>query len=94
LPLDLQATAFQMQVWAELRRIPYGETRSYKQIAESLGNVKAVRAVARACATNPVALVNPCHRVVAADGNLSGYRWGVNRKKSLLDKEQSTTRNE
>ncbi len=90
LPLDLQATAFQLQVWAELRRIPYGETRSYKQVAESLGNVKAVRAVARACATNPVALVNPCHRVVGANGQLSGYRWGVDRKQMLLDKEQST----
>lgn len=91
LPLDLQATAFQLQVWAELRRIPYGETRSYKEIAERIGNVKAVRAVARACATNPVALVNPCHRVVGADGQLSGYRWGIDRKKMLLDKEQSTS---
>lgn len=89
LPLDLQATAFQLQVWAELRRIPYGETRSYKEIAERLGNAKAVRAVARACATNPVALVNPCHRVIGANGNLSGYRWGVDRKKMLLDREQS-----
>ena len=92
LPLDLQATAFQMQVWAQLRRIPYGETRSYKQVAEALGNPKAVRAVARACATNPVALVNPCHRVIGADGNLSGYRWGVNRKKQLLEREQSNSR--
>lgn len=89
LPLDLQATAFQLKVWAELRRIPYGETRSYKQIAESLGNAKAVRAVARACATNPGALVNPCHRVISANGNLSGYQWGINRKKQLLDREQS-----
>lgn len=92
LPLDLQATAFQLQVWAELRRIPYGETRSYKEVAERLGNVKAVRAVARACATNPVALVNPCHRVVGAGGALSGYRWGVERKKMLLDKEQAARR--
>ena len=90
LPLDLQATAFQLQVWTELRRIPYGETRSYKEIAARIGNAKAVRAVARACATNPVALVNPCHRVVGANGNLSGYRWGVDRKKMLLDKEHST----
>ncbi len=90
LPLDLQATVFQLKVWAELRQIPYGEMRSYKQIAESLGNAKAVRAVARACATNPVALVNPCHRVIGANGNLSGYRWGINRKKQLLDREQST----
>lgn len=90
LPLDLQATAFQLQVWAELRRIPYGETRSYKEVAEGLGNAQAVRAVARACASNPVALVNPCHRVVGADGKLSGYRWGVGRKKMLLDSERST----
>jgi AraC family transcriptional regulator of adaptative response/methylated-DNA-[protein]-cysteine methyltransferase len=89
LPLDLQATAFQLRVWAELRRIPYGETRSYKQVAEQMGNTKAVRAVARACATNPVALLTPCHRVVSANGDVNGYRWGVERKKSLLDKEQS-----
>jgi AraC family transcriptional regulator of adaptative response/methylated-DNA-[protein]-cysteine methyltransferase len=88
LPLDLQATAFQLQVWAELRRIPYGATCSYKEIAARIGNAKAVRAVARACATNPVALVNPCHRVVGADGSLSGYRWGVKRKQMLLDQEQ------
>ena len=90
LPLDLQATAFQMRVWAELRKIPYGETKSYKQIAEAIEKPEAVHAVARACATNPIALLTPCHRVVAADGKLSGYRWGVNRKKMLLDKEQST----
>lgn len=89
LPLDLQATAFQLRVWAELRRIPYGETRSYKQIAERLGNAKAVRAVARACATNPVALINPCHRIIGANGELTGYRWGVERKKALLDREQA-----
>ncbi|MGH9899996.1 MAG: bifunctional DNA-binding transcriptional regulator/O6-methylguanine-DNA methyltransferase Ada [Pyrinomonadaceae bacterium] len=89
-PLDLQATAFQLQVWAELRRIPYGETRSYKEVAEQIGNAKAIRAVARACANNLVALVNPCHRVVGVNGNLSGYRWGVDRKKKLLEKEQST----
>ncbi len=89
LPLDLCATAFQMRVWSELRKIPYGETRSYGQIAEKLGNPKSVRAVARACATNPVALVNPCHRVIAADGKLSGYRWGIERKKQLLDREKS-----
>ncbi len=90
LPLDLQATAFQMQVWTALRRIPYGETRSYKQVAEQIGNAKAVRAVARACASNPVALAHPCHRVIGGSGNLSGYRWGVTRKKKLLDKEQSS----
>lgn len=87
LPLDLHATAFQMRVWSELRKIPYGETRSYAEVAEAVGNPKAVRAVARACATNPVALVNPCHRVIASDGKLSGYRWGIERKKALLDKE-------
>jgi AraC family transcriptional regulator of adaptative response/methylated-DNA-[protein]-cysteine methyltransferase len=89
LPLDLRASAFQMRVWSELRKIPYGETRSYGEIAEKLGNPKAVRAVARACATNPVALVNPCHRVIAADGKLRGYRWGIERKKQLLEKERS-----
>ncbi len=88
LPLDLQATAFQLSVWAELRQIPYGETRSYKQVAETMGNTKAVRAVARACATNPVALLTPCHRVVQANGKSSGYRWGVERKEKLLAREQ------
>ncbi|MCA1590249.1 MAG: methylated-DNA--[protein]-cysteine S-methyltransferase, partial [Acidobacteria bacterium] len=87
LPLDLRASAFQMRVWSELRKIPYGETRSYGQVAEAVGNPRAMRAVARACATNPVALVNPCHRVIASDGKLSGYRWGVERKKALLEKE-------
>jgi AraC family transcriptional regulator of adaptative response/methylated-DNA-[protein]-cysteine methyltransferase len=87
LPLDLHATAFQMRVWSELRKIPYGETRSYAQVAKALGNPNAVRAVARACATNPVALVNPCHRVIGSDGKLSGYKWGIERKKALLDKE-------
>ena len=88
LPLDLRASAFQMRVWSELRKIPYGETRSYRQIAEQLGNSKSVRAVARACATNPIALVTPCHRVIAADGKLSGYRWGIERKQALIDKEK------
>ena len=88
LPLDLHASAFQMRVWAELRKIPRGETRSYGQIAASLGEPKAFRAVARACATNPVALVNPCHRVIAADGKLSGYRWGIERKAELLTMEK------
>src|ERR1044071_799452 len=89
LPLDLQATAFQLSVWEELRRIPYGSTRSYSEVPEGLGQPKAVRAVARACATNPVALVTPCHRVVKADGSLSGYRWGVERKAKLLAREQA-----
>jgi AraC family transcriptional regulator, regulatory protein of adaptative response / methylated-DNA-[protein]-cysteine methyltransferase len=88
LPLDLRASAFQMRVWAELRKIPYGETRSYGQVAATLGNPKSVRAVARACATNPVALINPCHRVIAADGKLSGYKWGIERKSALLKAEK------
>ncbi len=87
LPLDLQATAFQMRVWEMLRKIPYGETVSYQQVAESLGNAKAVRAVATACASNRVALVIPCHRVVRSNGELSGYRWGIERKKQLLEQE-------
>lgn len=87
LPIDVQATAFQMQVWEALRKIPYGETLSYKQVAENLGNPKAVRAVARACATNRVAVVIPCHRVVGSNGSLSGYRWGIERKKKLLETE-------
>lgn len=88
LPLDLRASAFQMRVWAELRKIPYGETRSYAQVAESLGEPKSFRAVARACATNPVALVNPCHRVISSTGKLSGYRWGIDRKAELLRGEK------
>ena len=88
LPLDVRASAFQLRVWSELRKIPFGETRSYGQIAEKLGNPKAVRAVARACATNPVALATPCHRVIAADGKLSGYRWGIERKEQLLRQEK------
>lgn len=87
LPLDLQATAFQMQVWDFLRKIPYGETRSYSEVAEAIGDKKKVRAVAQACAKNRVAVVIPCHRVVASDGKLSGYRWGVERKKKLLENE-------
>jgi AraC family transcriptional regulator of adaptative response/methylated-DNA-[protein]-cysteine methyltransferase len=87
LPLDLQATAFQMQVWDFLRKIPYGETRSYSEVAEAIGDKKKVRAVAQACAKNRVAVVIPCHRVVASDGKLSGYRWGVERKKKLLESE-------
>lgn len=87
LPLDVRATAFQMRVWSELRKIPFGETRSYGDIAKNIGNKQSVRAVARACATNPVALVNPCHRVIAADGKLSGYRWGIERKEKLIQNE-------
>jgi AraC family transcriptional regulator of adaptative response/methylated-DNA-[protein]-cysteine methyltransferase len=89
LPLDLQATAFQRRVWQELQRIPRGTTRTYTQVARALGNAKAVRAVARACATNPVSIVVPCHRVIREDGNLAGYRWGLSRKERLLEQERA-----
>ena len=88
LPLDIRATAFQRQVWEKLRAIPYGETVSYGDVAKALGKPGAVRAVGRACATNPVALVIPCHRVVREDQSLGGYRWGLDRKKRLLDHER------
>jgi len=87
LPLDVSATAFKLRVWDALRRIPYGETRSYSDIAEAVGSPRAVRAVASACATNPVALAIPCHRVVQKGGALAGYRWGLPRKAALLDAE-------
>ncbi len=87
LPLDVRATAFQRRVWLELQRIPYGETRSYTEVARRIGQPKATRAVARACATNPAALVIPCHRVVKEDGDLGGYRWGLERKRALLEQE-------
>jgi AraC family transcriptional regulator, regulatory protein of adaptative response / methylated-DNA-[protein]-cysteine methyltransferase len=87
LPLDIRATAFQRQVWELLRRIPPGETHSYTKVAKGSGQEKAVRAVARACATNPVALVIPCHRVIREDKTLGGYRWGLDRKKKLLERE-------
>jgi AraC family transcriptional regulator, regulatory protein of adaptative response / methylated-DNA-[protein]-cysteine methyltransferase len=88
LPLDIRATAFQRQVWEKLRAIPYGETVSYGDVAKSLGKPGAVRAVGRACATNPVALVIPCHRVVREDKSLGGYRWGLERKEKLLAHER------
>jgi AraC family transcriptional regulator of adaptative response/methylated-DNA-[protein]-cysteine methyltransferase len=88
LPLDLQATAFQRRVWQELQRIPRGATRTYSQVARALGRPRAVRAVARACATNPVSIVVPCHRVIREDGNLAGYRWGLSRKAQLLKQER------
>jgi AraC family transcriptional regulator of adaptative response/methylated-DNA-[protein]-cysteine methyltransferase len=88
LPLDVQGTAFQRQVWEALQAIPYGSTRTYGEIAKSLGKPNAARAVGRACATNPVSIVIPCHRAVGSDGNLTGYYWGVERKKKLLAKEQ------
>ncbi len=89
LPLDLQATAFQRRVWKELQQIPRGRTRTYSQVARSLGKPKAVRAVARACATNPVSIVVPCHRVIREDGALAGYRWGLSRKEQLLAQERA-----
>lgn len=88
LPTDVQATAFQRRVWEELRRIPFGGTRTYAQVAKAIGRPSAVRAVARACATNPVSVIVPCHRVVREDGELAGYRWGLGRKRMLLDREQ------
>src|SRR5258706_3061102 len=91
LPLDVAATAFKLRVWDALRRIPYGETRSYSEIAEAVGSPRAVRAVASACATNPVALAIPCHRVVQKGGALAGYRWGLPRKFALLDTEARHT---
>jgi AraC family transcriptional regulator, regulatory protein of adaptative response / methylated-DNA-[protein]-cysteine methyltransferase len=90
LPLDVRGTAFQHRVWDALRRIPPGSTASYAEIAEKIGAAKAVRAVARACATNRIAVAIPCHRVVRSDGALSGYRGGVERKRALLDKEART----
>lgn len=87
LPLDLQSTAFQMRVWNELRKIPFGETVSYSDVAEKIGSKNSVRAVATACASNRVALVIPCHRVIGKSGDLSGYRWGIKRKAKLLQKE-------
>jgi AraC family transcriptional regulator of adaptative response/methylated-DNA-[protein]-cysteine methyltransferase len=88
LPIDVRATAFQWKVWRALQQIPYGETRAYADVARAIGHPAAVRAVAGACAGNPVALVVPCHRVVRADGGVGGYRWGVDRKKRLLARER------
>ncbi|MEO7648333.1 MAG: methylated-DNA--[protein]-cysteine S-methyltransferase [Gemmatimonadaceae bacterium] len=90
LPLDIRATAFQLRVWRALKQIPYGETRSYSEVAESIGAPRAARAVARACATNPVALAIPCHRVVRNDGSLGGYGFGIERKEVLLATEKRT----
>ncbi len=87
LPLDVRGTAFQRRVWQALQAIPYGSTRSYSQVAQAIGQPGAARAVASACAANPAALVIPCHRVVREDGGLSGYRWGLQRKRALLTLE-------
>ena len=88
LPLDLRATAFQLKVWRELQAIPLGETRSYSEVAAAIGQPSASRAVANACARNPVALVIPCHRIIRADKGLGGYRWGIERKRALLERER------
>ena len=93
LPLDLQATAFQWRVWRRLQAIPPGETRTYRQLAGELGQPTASRAVGRACATNPVAPIIPCHRALRTDGNLAGYRWGLHRKQALLDLERRPPNN-
>ena len=92
LPLDVQGTAFQQKVWRALRKIPAGKTASYSEIAHRIGSPKAVRAVARACAANRLAVAIPCHRVVRTNGNLSGYRWGVERKRALLEREGTLKR--
>jgi len=90
LPLDVQATVFQRRVWQELQKIPRGATRTYTQVARALGKPRSVRAVARACATNPVSIVVPCHRVIRTDGALAGYRWGLERKEKLLEREAAS----
>ena len=92
LPLDIRSTAFQRLVWQALSDIPVGETRSYSEVAKAIGRPAAVRAVARACATNPVAVVIPCHRVIREDQSLGGYRWGLERKKKLLAAERGAAR--
>lgn len=86
-PLDLRGTDFQRRVWAELQRVPLGETVSYRALAEAIGRPKAVRAVASACAGNHVAVIVPCHRVVRSDGGIGGYKWGIERKRALLARE-------
>ncbi|HSE26258.1 MAG TPA: methylated-DNA--[protein]-cysteine S-methyltransferase, partial [Pyrinomonadaceae bacterium] len=88
LPLDIRATAFQRRVWEELSRIPYGESRTYGEVARAIGKPGAVRAVGHACASNPVALLIPCHRVIREDKTLGGYRWGLKRKQKLLETEK------
>jgi AraC family transcriptional regulator of adaptative response/methylated-DNA-[protein]-cysteine methyltransferase len=92
LPLDIRATAFQRRVWTYLQSIPFGVTKSYSQVAKAIGRPSACRAVARACATNPVAIAVPCHRVVREDGSMGGYRWGIGRKRALLEIEQQSSR--
>ncbi len=89
LPLDVRGTAFQMKVWNYLQRIPYGEVQSYSEVAKAIGRPRAVRAVGSACASNEVALVIPCHRVIRGDGGLGGYRWGLHRKRALIERERA-----
>jgi AraC family transcriptional regulator of adaptative response/methylated-DNA-[protein]-cysteine methyltransferase len=90
LPLDIRATAFQMRVWRYLQSIPYGSVESYAEVAAGIGRPTAARAVARACATNPVAIAIPCHRVIRGTGELGGYRWGLDRKRTIIDRERAT----
>lgn len=87
LPLDIRGTSFQQQVWQELQKIPWSETRTYREIANNIGKPKAIRAIGNACGANPVALIIPCHRVIRSDGSLGGYRWGIEYKQKLLAKE-------
>lgn len=94
LPLDVRASAFRRRVWDALAAIPRGATRSYADVARAIGMPSAARAVAGACAANPVAVVIPCHRVVASDGGLGGYRWGVDRKRALLHREGASPQND
>lgn len=89
LPLDIRATAFQLRVWKYLQSIPYGDVRSYSEVADAIGSPKGARAVAGACANNPVAVVIPCHRVIRGTGELGGYRWGLERKRALIDRERA-----
>lgn len=91
IPLELHGTEFQMKVWNALRPIPPGETRSYTDIARVIGEPSATRAVARACASNPIALLIPCHRILRSDGGITGYRWGVERKKAIIKHEKKFT---
>ena len=93
LPLDIRGTAFQQQVWQALQNIPYGETRTYREIANEIGRSKATRAIGNACGANPTAIVIPCHRVLLSDGSLGGYRWGVDRKQKLIEIEQKNLKN-
>ena len=91
LTFDIEATAFQWAVWQRLLKIPTGKTLSYKNIAQSLGNYRSSRAVARACSSNPIGLIIPCHRVVRSDGKIGGYKWGIQRKLALLKLEEAMT---